>query len=212
MNFVTSVWERWLLGERPMKLASSSEIGRSLRNALLARRASHWVRSSGVIVAGSFLWRRLELRASRLSAFVASTASATRARTRVVVSVPRARRLSCSVARITAVVRSAPASATGAAATAAAASTTGTTTSALAAAALRGLGAAFAATGVSAATGAVLVSFLAGILFVLVTDLTESISNAGYEYNNPYLFKSHSADRTNNYKTQSIWFGRIIQN
>jgi hypothetical protein len=57
-----------------------------------------------------------------------------------------------------------------------------------------------------------LVSFLAGILFVLDTDLVESISNAGYDYNNPYMFKSQSYNGTNNYKTHSIWLRTIIQN
>jgi len=82
-NFVTSVCERWDLAGRPMKEASSSEMGRSFRKALFARRASHVAFCSGVISAGSILRRRLESRASRFRARVASVTWSRRARTRV---------------------------------------------------------------------------------------------------------------------------------
>jgi len=156
-----------------MNEQSSSVRGRSLRNALLARRASHAAFSSGLSVAGSTLRRFLESRASRLIALTASCASWTAARTRDVSSELSVLSVSWRPARISGAVRvSATASTAGATETA----TTGTVTSDFAAdlrATLAG------AASVAGATSGFLAVFLSAGMFELTTDFTAGISNAG---------------------------------
>jgi len=156
-------------------VASSSEMGRTLRKALFARRASHAARASGDSVAGSTLRRRLESRASRLMAFTASCASCTAARTRVESSEASVRSVSWRPVRIASALRVSVAATVVATGVTVASVVVGTTTDAWAGALRLRAG---AATGAATVAGAATVSVFLGILFDLLWETEDDISNA----------------------------------